>query len=211
MAPRLRPRYVARLAVRIIQDPTPEAEIGIMYPDVEILERPHSPPPMQPNRLNKGSAVTEAVATVTPALAIPLLDFEVRLISVEVRDSASNHLVTSIEILSPVNKRGKELREYRRKRNRLEAADVHLLEIDLLRRGRRPVLTGRVAQRKLFEKTHYLISLLRAEADSLQAWPVQVTDPLPVIAVPLRKPDADLPLDLGACMKTLYDEAAYDL
>ena len=32
LAPQLRPRYVARLAVRIIQDKTPEAEIGIMYP-----------------------------------------------------------------------------------------------------------------------------------------------------------------------------------
>lgn len=211
LAPRLRPRYVARLAVRMIQDPTPEAEIGIMYPDVEILERPQPARSVQPTRLDPGSVLAETSALISPALAIPLLDFEVRLISVEVRDSGSNQLVTSIEILSPVNKRGKELREYRRKRDRLEAAGVHLLEIDLLRRGRRPVLTGRVAQRTLFEKTHYLISLLRAGADSLQAWPVQVTEPLPVVAVPLRDPDPDLPLDLGACMKRLYDEAAYDL
>ena len=211
LTPRLRPRYVARLAVRMIQDPTPETEIGIMYPDVEILERQNPAGPGQQSHSDKASNLVEATATITPALAVPLLDFEVRLISVEIRDSATNQLVTSIEILSPVNKRGKELREYRRKRDRLEAASVHLLEIDLLRRGRRPVLTGRVAQRTQFENTHYLISLLRSGAHSLQTWPLQVIDPLPVVAVPLRRGDADIALDLNACIKTIYDEAAYDL
>ncbi|MBI3925389.1 MAG: DUF4058 family protein [Armatimonadetes bacterium] len=32
----LRPRYVARLELYIVEDPSPEAEIGIMYPDVEL-------------------------------------------------------------------------------------------------------------------------------------------------------------------------------
>ena len=47
LTPKLRPRYVARLAVRMIQDPTPETEIGIMYPDVEILERQNPAGPGQ--------------------------------------------------------------------------------------------------------------------------------------------------------------------
>lgn len=211
LAPQLRPRYVARLAVRIIQDKTPEAEIGIMYPDVEILQRQRLIKSETPKQIPGNVLVAETTKTISPALAFPLLDFEVRLVNVEVRDSATNQLVTSIEILSPVNKRGKELREYQRKRDRLEAADVHLLEIDLLRRGRRPVLTGRVAQRNQLEKIHYLISLLRGGAHSLQAWPIQVGTQLPVVAVPLRDPDPDIALDLGACMTTIYDEAAYDL
>jgi len=211
LAPQLRPRYVARLAVRIIQDKTPEAEIGIMYPDVKILQRQQPIKPLSSRQITSQMPITEAAKAISPALAFPLLDFEVRLVNVEIRDSASNHLVTSIEILSPVNKRGKELREYQRKRDRLEAADVHLLEIDLLRRGRRPVLTGRVAQRSQLENTHYLISLLRGGAHSLQVWPVQVTETLPVVAVPLRDPDPDVPLDLGVCLATIYDEAAYDL
>lgn len=40
---------------------------------------------------------------------------------------------------------------------------------------------------------------------------MQVTDPFPVIAVPLRDPTPDVPLDLGDCMNTVYEEAAYDL
>jgi hypothetical protein len=211
LAPQLRPRYVARLAVQVIQDQQPGAEIGIMYPDVEILQRQQPVRSLPPRVLEGETATVDATKTISPALAFPLLDFEVRLINVEVRDSATNQLVTSIEILSPVNKRGKELREYRRKRERLETANVHLLEIDLLRRGRRPVLTSRIAQLEQLENVHYLISLLRGGAHSLEVWSVQVTDPLPTVAVPLRHPDRDVALDFGACMKSVYEEAMYDL
>ena len=34
LAPRLKPRYVARLAVYVVEDVVPEAEVGLMYPDV---------------------------------------------------------------------------------------------------------------------------------------------------------------------------------
>ena len=119
---------------------------------MEILQQQRLIKPETPRPIPGKVLVAETAKTISPALAFPLLDFEVRFVNVEARDSATNHLVTSIEILSPVNKRGKELREYQRKRDRLEAADVHRLEIDLLRRGRRPVLTGRVAQRNQLKK-----------------------------------------------------------
>jgi hypothetical protein len=34
---------------------------------------------------------------------------------------------------------------------------------------------------------------------------------LPVIGIPLRGKDPDVPLDLGAVFRTVYDRAAYDL
>ena len=37
LAPRLRPRYVARLEIYVVEDTEPEAEINIMYADVEVL------------------------------------------------------------------------------------------------------------------------------------------------------------------------------
>ena len=37
LVPLLRPRYVARLEVYVVEDETPEIEIGILYPDVEVL------------------------------------------------------------------------------------------------------------------------------------------------------------------------------
>ena len=36
-------------------------------------------------------------------------------------------------------------------------------------------------------------------------------DKLPVLPTPLREPDPDAPLDLGACVATLYEDGRYDL
>lgn len=41
LTPQIRPRYAARLEVYLAEDPTPEAEVGILYPDVEILRGQH--------------------------------------------------------------------------------------------------------------------------------------------------------------------------
>lgn len=215
LSPKLRPQYVARLAIRVVQDPSPEAEVGIMYPDVEVLEQrrrsDQSIAPTLAGSTSLAGGVAVAEQTLSPALTIPLLDYEVRLVNVEIRDSGTNKLVTSIEILSPVNKRGKHLREYRRKRERLATAGVHVMEIDLLRRGCRPVHTSHVAHSRELKDAHYLISLLRGGAESLDAWPLQVSDSLSVVSVPLREPDADVTLDLAACFATVYEGAAYDL
>lgn len=108
LTPRLRPKYAARLEVYLAEDPFPDSEIGILYPDVEVLETPQR----------------QASLSVLQAV-------RVRLIDVEIRDTANNRLVTSLEILSPVNKREPELTTYRQKRQQLYRANVHLFELDL--------------------------------------------------------------------------------
>ena len=144
---------------------------------------------------------------VTPApLTLPLMPpVEVRIASVEIRDTASNTLVTSIEILSPVNKREPGITPYRQKRQRLYNANVHLIEIDLLRRGARPFAHPRLPV------VPYLVTLTRAQAQEVEVWPIALPDPLPIIPVPLRLPDADAPLDLAAALRDIYDEAFYNL
>jgi hypothetical protein len=107
LAPQIQPKYVARLEISVIEDQSPA-------------------PPETPEDI-AGAAVTP----ITAPLTIPLP--HARLATVEIRDVAQNILVTSIEILSPVNKREPHLSQYRQKRERLRAAHVHLLEIDLLR------------------------------------------------------------------------------
>ena len=201
LTPHLRPRYVARIEVQVIQDETPEAEIGIMYPDVEVMERSGW---YSQEFTQQGGAAIAIASDVTPStLTIPLP--EVRLASVQVRDTAHNELVASIEILSPVNKREPGLTRYRDKRARLHAAGVHLLDIDLLRRGIRPL-----AQRRL-PATAYLVTLTRAQDNAAHVWAAGLSDSLPVVPVPLRHPDPDVPLDLNQALRTIYDRAAYDL
>jgi hypothetical protein len=196
LTPRLRPRYVARIEVRLVKDESPEAEIGILYPDVEVMERPYRPE-------QGGLAVLEATA-VTPSTVTVMIP-DVRLATVEIRDVAQNELVTSIEILSPVNKREPGMSDYRAKRHSLRLAGVHLLEIDLLRRGQRTYPHTRIP------RTPYLVTLLRGASNRVEAWAVHLSDPLPTVPIPLRYPDPDVPLDLNHALHSIYERAAYDL
>ncbi len=200
LAPLLRPKYTARLEVDLAEDAFPEGEIGILYSDVEVLEAPK-------RQRSSRDAVSGSTLTITPpTLSLPVPQtVQVRLTSVEIRDTAKNRLITSIKILSPVNKREPGLTTYRQKRQRLYQANVHLLELDLLRRGTRPFAQPRLPE------VLYCIALTRAQAKQIEIWPVELPTPLPVVPVPLQEPDLDVPLDLQAVLNAIYDEAAYDL
>jgi len=204
LAPRLSPRYVARLETRFVSSAPDEQTVSILYPDVDVT----------PVQLRERTTVTyEAHSTSTdtvtpsPPLVLRVAPPErVRLVTVEIRDTAQNRLVTSIEILSPVNKWGAGLKEYRRKRETVLASEAHLLEIDLLRQGVRvPRLIG-------LPQADYFVFLTRAEQrDLVETWPIGIRDPLPVVTVPLLPGDSDVLLDLGYALRTIYDEARYDL
>jgi hypothetical protein len=202
LTPLLRPKYAARLEVYLAEDPFPEGEIGILYPDVEVVEAPQRQRPIQP----AASSSSSTLMITPPTLALPVTQpVQIRLTSVEIRDTAHNKLISSIEILSPVNKREPGLTAYRQKKQRLYQADVHLLELDLLRRGTRPFDQPRLP------KVPYCVALTRAQAKQIEIWPVNFPTPLPVVPVPLQDPDPDVPLDLQAALTAIYDEAAYDL
>jgi hypothetical protein len=141
-----------------------------------------------------------------PPLVLPYFgSFQLRLVTVEVRDAAHNDLITAIEIISPANKREPGLSDYRRKRERLHQAGVHLLEIDLIRRY------ARTYEHPGLPETPYVITLTRAQTGKIEVWPIRLQDALPTVPVPLRSPDPDVPLELSAALATIYDEAAYDL
>lgn len=203
LAPQIQPAYAVRLEVYLVQDTTPESEIGILYPDVEVL-RQKSAVPASTGSLR---SIEHGNLLVTPApLTLPLLPpIDVRIPTVEIRDTARNTLITSIEILSPVNKREPGITPYRQKRQRLYDAGVHLVEVDLLRRGTRPFAHPRLPA------VSYLVTLTRAQAQAVEVWPIALPNSLPVIPVPLRSPDADVPLDLAAALRDIYDEAFYNL
>lgn len=205
LTPRLKPRYVARLEISVIPDTDPSTEIGIMYPDVEIIKPKQSQEVSPPS---SGMAETTDVAAppITEPVTLTRPGFATKIITVEIQDVAKNKLVTSIEILSPVNKREPGLTSYRRKREQLGQAGVHLLEIDLIRRGERPLNFY-----PHLPQADYLVTLTQAFENKLQVWPITLLEKLPVVAVPLLPPDADVPLELGAALTAIYDEAAYEL
>ena len=100
---RIRPRDVARLAIKTIHETIPATEINVMYPDVEILRRQlreRSPEPYP------AAVAQESGTTISPALTIPLLELQQRMVTVELYTVEDKELVTCIEVLSPANKRG---------------------------------------------------------------------------------------------------------
>jgi len=206
LAPLIEPRYVARLATRFVSDYLQPAQIGIIYPDVDIT--PTGQPPAPPPREDTGDAAILTLPAITPApLVLPTpIRTQVRLVTVEIRDAVGNELITAIEVLSPTNKREPGATEYREKREFILGSRAHLLEIDLLHQGQRPVQPGGLPD------APYFVFLTRdGRRFEVEIWPISLHDPLPVVPVPLRAPDADVPLDLGAALSAIYDRARYHL
>lgn len=199
LTPQIAPGYVARLGVYTVTDTDPDEDVGIMYPDVEVLRE---------NRKMKEpeSFYAAQPPPTTPSVSIPVFEpLDVRVPFVEIRDKTGNHLITAIEILSPVNKRKPGLEPYRAKRQLLQESGVHLLELDLLRRGERPFT------HPMLPKAHYLALLCRAGSGRTDAWAFNIQDTLPVLPVPLKAPDPDAFLDLGTILRDIYDRSRYDL
>jgi len=51
---------------------------------------------------------------------------------------------------------------------------------------------------------------LAMERPFCDVWPIGLREPLPVLSVPLLRPDPDVPLDLGAALGTVYERAHYE-
>ncbi len=197
IAPKIAPKYVARIDTTTIYDNNPNSEMGIIYPDVEIIER-------QDTLFEPIVAYGGVVETKPTHIEPFVLPFKVRIPVVEIRDVAHNKLITAIEILSPVNKRNPNLADYRTKIINLHQNGVHVLEIDLLRRGTRPFTYPNSA-------SHYQMMLLRAGTNRAAYYSVNVQDKLPVLPVPLSDPDPDVLLDLNKAMDIIFERSLYHL
>lgn len=119
-------------------------------------------------------------------------------------------MIISIELLSPYNKRGEGLAEYRRKRSTLLASNVHLVEIDLLRGGQR---VGSEVQGAPLDEADYILLVHRGFESNpgvwSDIWPITLDKPLPSLPIPLEPPDEDVRLDLNASVRSVYERAAY--
>lgn len=198
LAPKVRPKYIVRPARRFVAELP--ADIGIAvesaYPDVSVLH---------PGR---AGALTMSPAPVmeAPLQIATVISERVPHITIEIRDVTNRELVTAIEVLSPTNKRGEGYREYLDKRSRTLLSFTHLIEIDLLRKGKR------VPMQKPLPPAPYFAFLSRAgRRPIVDVWPIELDMRLPVIPVPLLPDDPDVELDLQLAFNTTYDALGFDL
>lgn len=200
--PALRPRYVARVEMRVyVSDEDDPARDAWRVPDVRVERTAKRKAPKTTKR-------AEALAIAEP-LTIPfLVEDEIEEAFLEIRHVESRTTVAVIEVLSPSNKiRGSAGREsFLAKRRQILDSKVHWVEIDLLRAGT-PSL-----DRLAVASSDYRIVVSRSEnRRRARFWPVTVRQKLPIVGLPLRGKDPDVPLDLGAVINAAYDHAGYDL
>jgi hypothetical protein len=194
----IRPRYVARLIpYTTYETVTIDRDTHNILPDVGIWEQ------QEQKHTAKEAGVLYNPTQVTSEVEI---EFPIEIFSVEIQRKGTLELVTSIEILSPVNKkRGHPAYDhYLKKRRDLLYANVHLVEIDLLRGGTRPSLLKPVPP-----APYYIMLSRREQRPQVIVYPLQFQDRLPVLPVPLLKPDPDVTLDLNAAVGSVYERGGY--
>ncbi len=126
---------------------------------------------------------------------------------VRIVDLDSNRLVTVIELLSPSNKEADEDGElYRAKRSEHLANRLCLVEIDLLRAGRRLPLSQPPP-----EVEDYYVMVSRSwQFPEVGFYRFSLQDPLPEVPIPLTRELTDVKLPLRPCMDRVYDGARFD-
>lgn len=153
-------------------------------------------------RIDRVEAPTEVYGDVDvldpPSFAV---DFDGRpRRNLVIRDEDDN-LVTTIETLSPANKSSHGFDDFRRKQSQLAERGVNLVEIDLLRKGKRRWQDDRV------DETDYVMTVKRANNLTASVWAVDLGEALPTIPVPLLKSDPDIPLPLERIMREFLEKS----
>jgi hypothetical protein len=164
-----------------------------MRPDVSVLRGKPGTEPIE--RVN--DPVDAPTQIITPTITD--IDEQQR---IEIRDD-QGVLVTVVEVLSPANKTRHRDR-YLANRDAILSSDVHLVEIDLLRNGKPMEPTVNV----------YCILVARSQINAPhrgELYEFGLRDRLPVIPVPLKPDDDDVPLDMSALFRKIYVAARYRL
>ena len=203
LQPQLGPTLRARVEERLVVDSVLSDREHGMYPDIRVIERPGKPDGVLP--------MTMGVALAEP-LVIHLPDETYTEGYIQIIDTAAgNEVVTVLEILSPTNKRkGKAQDDYRRKQEELRDGGVNLVEIDLLRAGKR-ILQVSEFDLPPGQRTAYAACVHRGYArDRFEYYGIPLREPLPAIRIPLRKSDADVVLNIQALVDRAYADGAYD-
>jgi hypothetical protein len=195
LQPLLRPRYVAVMQDRlyVVEHRRP------IRPDVSIVRTP-----------SDDTAGGMAVATRPDRpLIVEILEEEISQPVIHIIEpTASNRVITAIEVLSPDNKTpGPGQEGYLRKRVELWRADAHQVEIDFLREGDRLL---RVEPQDVADPTrwHYVIVVSRRPR-FCEFYPATVRERLPRVGIPLAHGDPDVALDLQAVFQRCWEAGPY--
>ncbi|MGI8503661.1 MAG: DUF4058 family protein [Hassallia sp.] len=196
--PNIPPQYRVAIEQRTyLSDEEDSILVGI--PDVTIFSQ-------QSNQKEHSSTATQVYTTDGITVTIPMPE-NVTESYLEIREIDTGFVVTTIEILSPKNKKAGEGRKaYERKRKQVLASLTHLVEIDLLRNGRQMSLLGEVPA------TDYRIVVSQSETrPQAKLYGFSVREKIPTFVLPLQSGDRKVILDLQPLLNRIYARARYYL
>lgn len=196
LTPQLLPKYQVDIEKRIYE----VIEGNLLFvgrADVSVQE------PRQPKDAIKNSTIT--VPTAQPLrVRVPMAE-EMREAYLEVREVATQRVITTLEILSPASKKGQGRQKYEEKRQRVFESRSSLVEIDLLPNGTPlPVLDTTL-------QSDYRILISRAnQRPAADLYLFNLQDPIPVFPLPLQPEDTEPLIDLRKLLDQVYERSGYD-
>jgi hypothetical protein len=193
-------QYVADLGEHVHLVDLAVEEPTMVIPDVLVARKNRRS--VAGERRTKSAGATALLEPVK--ISLPQIKVEVRDVWIEIRRLPRWTPVTTIEVLSPTNKTGVGFAEYLRKRRATIRQKVHLVELDLLLKGERLPM-----DRPLPPGDFYALVSRSEERPESNVYTWTIRDPLPSIPIPLRRPDSDVLLDLGAVFATVYERGRY--
>jgi hypothetical protein len=174
-----------------------------LFPDVRVVEYT-AKRGLEPRR-NGGVIMVEPL--LVQAEPEPVTEPYLEIVDRE----SGNRVVTVIEFLSPSNKSpGPNREQYLRKQREICSSDANLVEIDLNRFGPH-TLAFALEHIKPAGRTAYMACVRRTTRRSeAEVYPLPLWERLPVLKIPLRPKDDDVPLDLQALVDQCYRNGAYE-
>jgi hypothetical protein len=170
-----------------------------MRQDVQVVEPSNAYRLGQPEPIDTSGLSPYRIA----APADPALEHFVR-----IEETGSGLTVCVIEVVSPSNKVGDGLREYVAKRTELLECGSHVVEIDLVRRGRwNAIVQPQVCPPEL-KTTYRVTTRVATDASAVYVTPIALRDPLPEISIPLRAKDVKPRVNLQALLDDVYASGA---
>jgi hypothetical protein len=193
----LRPKYRVAVEKRVYQT-MDDQSLLVGIPDVTVAA---SLPDLGSRNIAIASPPVQPIAVDLP------MPEEVRETYLEVREVGTGEVITTLEVLSPKNKRPGEGRTaYESKRRRILTSLTHLVEVDLLRAGTAMRMINVPVQ------SHYRILVSRSDRrPHADLYAFNLPDPIPAFPLPLQPTDPEPLIHLQSILQDIYDRAGFDL
>ncbi|MBW4510250.1 MAG: DUF4058 family protein [Scytonematopsis contorta HA4267-MV1] len=199
LSPILRPKYRVAVEVRMYET-NDENSLLVGIPDVIVKSR-------QTTDSSKDTNIAVAAPSTEPLKVKIPMPISIREGYLEVKEVGTEALITTIEILSPTNKRpGKGRDAYEEKRENVLRSRTNLVEVDLLRKGQLMAFSG-----NNIDSDYRVLVCRGSNRPYADLYAFNLQDIIPAFSLPLRAGDTEPLIDLQGLLNNVYDIYDYDL